>query len=106
MAGVGRTRPASPIAEPTPDPSDPRLLEHNYDGVQEYDNPLPRWWVAIFYATIVFSIPVGLVLLDKKDHPYMALGVLSGMLSIPILLKITWPGTEICPCSGPLVMPE
>ena len=35
-------------------------------------------------ATIVFSIPVGLAMLDKQDHPYMALGVLSGLLSIPI----------------------
>lgn len=33
-----------------------RLLEHNYDGIQEYDNPLPRWWVYLFYATIAFSI--------------------------------------------------
>lgn len=35
-------------------------------------------------ATIVFSIPVGLAMLNKEDHPYMALGVLSGVLSIPI----------------------
>ena len=33
-----------------------RLLDHNYDGIQEYDNPMPRWWVIIFWATIVFSI--------------------------------------------------
>ena len=32
------------------------LLEHNYDGIQEFDNPMPRWWVYIFWATIVFSI--------------------------------------------------
>jgi cytochrome c oxidase cbb3-type subunit 3 len=33
-----------------------RLLEHSYDGIQEYDNPMPRWWVIIFWLTIVFSI--------------------------------------------------
>jgi len=40
-------------------------------------------------ATIVFSIPVGLSLLEKRDHKYMALGVLSGILSIPIGVLIT-----------------
>ena len=29
------------------------LLEHSYDGIQEYDNPLPTWWKLIFYATIL-----------------------------------------------------
>jgi cytochrome c oxidase cbb3-type subunit 3 len=33
-----------------------RLLEHSYDGIQEYENPLPRWWVVLFWGTIVFSI--------------------------------------------------
>ena len=35
-------------------------------------------------ATIIFSIPVGLAMLEKKDHHYMALGVMCGVLSIPI----------------------
>ncbi|MBB2481634.1 ethanolamine utilization protein EutH [Bacillus sp. APMAM] len=35
-------------------------------------------------ATIVFSIPVGLTMLEKRDHKYMALGVMSGILSIPL----------------------
>lgn len=35
-------------------------------------------------ATIVFSIPVGLAMLDKRDHKYMALGIMSGVLTIPI----------------------
>ncbi len=35
-------------------------------------------------ATIVFSIPVGLAMLEKRDHKYMALGIMSGLLSIPI----------------------
>ena len=33
-----------------------RLLDHSYDGIQEYDNPMPRWWVITFWATIIFSI--------------------------------------------------
>ena len=39
------------------DRSDDRLLEHDYDGIQEYDNPMPRWWLWLFYASIVF-VPV------------------------------------------------
>jgi cytochrome c oxidase cbb3-type subunit 3 len=37
------------------DPHDDHLLEHSYDGIQEYDNPLPRWWVALFWLTIVIT---------------------------------------------------
>jgi len=33
-----------------------RLLPHAQDGIEEYDNPLPGWWVWIFWVTIVFSI--------------------------------------------------
>lgn len=29
---------------------------HEWDGIQEFNNPLPRWWVWIFYATIVWGI--------------------------------------------------
>lgn len=36
------------------DQSDDKLLGHSYDGIQEYDNPMPRWWVWVFWATIIF----------------------------------------------------
>jgi cytochrome c oxidase cbb3-type subunit 3 len=34
---------------------DEKLLDHNYDGIQELDNPLPSWWVWLFYISIAFS---------------------------------------------------
>jgi cytochrome c oxidase cbb3-type subunit 3 len=37
-------------------PAEPILLDHNYDGIQEYDNPTPGWWWLIFHGTIVFSV--------------------------------------------------
>ncbi len=35
----------------------PRLLDHSYDGIAEYDNPLPGWWVWTFVACICFAPP-------------------------------------------------
>ena len=32
------------------------LLDHEYDGIREYDNPCPAWWHAIFLGTVVFSV--------------------------------------------------
>ncbi|MEM9277077.1 MAG: cytochrome-c oxidase, cbb3-type subunit III [Pseudomonadota bacterium] len=31
-------------------------MGHEWDGIKELDNPMPRWWLWTFYATIVFSI--------------------------------------------------
>ncbi len=29
---------------------------HEWDGIQEYNKPLPRWWLWTFYATIVWGV--------------------------------------------------
>lgn len=36
------------------------LVAHEYDGIREYDNPLPFWWSAIFVLTIGFSFVYGM----------------------------------------------
>lgn len=35
----------------------PELMEHTWDGdLQDLNNPLPRWWLGLFYATMVFAV--------------------------------------------------
>jgi len=29
---------------------------HAFDGIEEYDNPLPKWWFNMFLITVVFSL--------------------------------------------------
>ncbi|SDJ50746.1 cytochrome-c oxidase, cbb3-type subunit III [Billgrantia gudaonensis] len=45
---------------------------HAADGIEEYDNPLPRWWLQLYIGTIVFSL--GYLLL------YPGLGNFAGLL--------------------------
>ena len=34
---------------------EPIIQGHSYDGIQEYDNPMPGWWVGIFWLCVVFA---------------------------------------------------
>ena len=36
-------------------PEKDKILEHDFDGIREYDNPLPGWWVLIFYISVIWS---------------------------------------------------
>ncbi|VDL21676.1 Cbb3-type cytochrome c oxidase subunit CcoP1 [Pseudomonas aeruginosa] len=33
-----------------------KTMGHSYDGIEEYDNPLPKWWFMLYIGTIVFSV--------------------------------------------------
>ncbi len=44
---------AKPIRK---DPREVKTTGHQWDGIEEWDNPMPRWWVWTFYATIVWGI--------------------------------------------------
>ncbi|MCC6675836.1 MAG: c-type cytochrome [Phycisphaerales bacterium] len=68
----------------SPDPNaivEKDLLEHEYDGIREYDNPTPAWWHFIFIATIFFSLfyyayytfsPMAFSIQEKWDRKQVA----------------------------------
>ena len=33
-----------------------QTMGHSFDGIEEYDNPLPKWWFWLFVATLVFAV--------------------------------------------------
>ncbi|WP_428034015.1 cytochrome-c oxidase, cbb3-type subunit III [Amphritea sp.] len=45
------TRKSEPHKEATEE-----TLGHSFDGIEEYDNPLPGWWFQMFVATVIFGI--------------------------------------------------
>ncbi|MDX1597069.1 MAG: cytochrome-c oxidase, cbb3-type subunit III [Marinobacter sp.] len=40
----------------TTDTETDRTTGHSFDGIEELDNPLPKWWFYLFIATCVFSL--------------------------------------------------
>jgi cytochrome c oxidase cbb3-type subunit III len=37
-------------------PKEVQTTGHSWDGIEEFNNPLPRWWVWTLYLTIVWAI--------------------------------------------------
>ena len=56
VAGTAAAAEGHPAVGAAAQPATDELTDHNYDGIQEYDNPTPGWWYALFAATVVFSV--------------------------------------------------
>lgn len=39
-----------------------RTTGHEWDGIKELDTPMPRWWLGIFYATILWAVGYWIVM--------------------------------------------
>jgi cytochrome c oxidase cbb3-type subunit 3 len=42
-------------------PAEPATTGHEWDGIEELNKPLPRWWLLTFYATIIWAVGYWLV---------------------------------------------
>ncbi|KFF34627.1 hypothetical protein G039_0315495 [Pseudomonas aeruginosa VRFPA01] len=65
---------------------------HSYDGIEEYDNPLPKWWFMLFVGTLVFA--VGYLAL------YPGLGTWKGLMPGYSTRTSGWPPSAPC-CTSP-----
>lgn len=41
---------------PDPGGADAETTGHSFDGIEEYNNPMPKWWLNLFWITIVFGL--------------------------------------------------
>lgn len=37
-------------------PTGTETVGHEWDGIEELDTPLPRWWLIVFYATVIWGL--------------------------------------------------
>lgn len=66
-----------------------------------------NWIIATFNGFllgphVVFTIPVALAMLPKKEHRYLALGMMAGLITIPIALLV---GLSIVALTEPFIRP-
>ena len=44
---------------------------HVWDGIEELNNPLPRWWVWVFYLTIIWAVGYAIAYPAFAEHRHV-----------------------------------
>ena len=55
--------------EKAKEPDEPFLREHEFDGIVEYDQKLPNWWLFTLYGSIVFFVGFWIVFFSTRVLP-------------------------------------
>ena len=67
--------------------NDEPIRSHEYDGIQEYDNKLPNWWLFTLYGAIAFSVAYWIyyhksdVGMDQEEEYQAAVAALEAQLA-------------------------
>lgn len=64
----------SAFKKPTAEEENDILLDHGYDGIQELDNQLPKWWLGLFWSgfiyLVVYIVAYSFTDFAHADHEY------------------------------------
>ena len=75
---------------------------HVWDGIEELNNPLPRWWVWVFYATIVWAVVYTVALPGLADaHGRRPRGSSAGPAAADVAAEIAAVDAGAAPTSWP-----
>ena len=58
-----------PSKKEAKNPDEPFLREHEFDGIVEYDQKLPNWWLFTLYGSIVFFVGFWIVFFSTRVLP-------------------------------------
>ena len=64
-----RSRSRWPINKHVDEVTGVETTGHDWDGIRELNNPLPRWWLWTFYACIAFALGLLDPLSGMAAHP-------------------------------------